>query len=78
MAAAHEHLSWATTRQTDAAEATRRAEQSLKATLDGIEALSDHYVSQMLAARHRQSGKLNTLLGVNLGSSRPSSRSPGG
>ncbi len=70
-AAAHEHLSWATTRQADTDEATRRADLSLRAALEGIEALSHHYVSQTLAARHKLSGKLNTLLGVDLGSTRP-------
>jgi len=69
--AAHDHLSWATTRQQDATEAGRRADLALEATLDGIDILSNFYVSHMLATRHRQTGKLGTLLGVNLGSTKP-------
>lgn len=74
LAAARRHLSWATTRkdqkdQTE--EAAVRAEQSIVAALDGAAILSEAYVAQALRVRHQQSGKLNTLVGVNLGGAVP-------
>ncbi len=71
LAAAHEHLSWATTCQHQGDEAAKRADLALQAALDCVWLLSETYAAQGLAARHQQGGKLATLLGVNLGSTRP-------
>ncbi len=72
LAAAHEHLSYAATRRDDPVEAARRAELSMRAALDAMSLLSQSYCAQSLAVRHAQSGKLTTLLGVNLSGTRPS------
>jgi Glycosyl hydrolase family 10 len=71
LAQAHEHLSWATTRQQDPNEAARRADLAIHSALQGVWMLSDAYVAQSLGARHQQGGKLSTLLGVNLGGAVP-------
>ena len=71
LAAAHEHLSWATTRKHEQVEAAARAELAIRAALDGVWQLNEAYVAQSLAARHQQSGKLSTLLGVNVGGAVP-------
>jgi hypothetical protein len=71
--AAHELLSQAVTSQQNADQAAGLADQSLRAALDGIDLLSAGYVSHALAARRGPAGKLATLLGVNLGATRPSS-----
>jgi hypothetical protein len=65
-------LSHAVTSQQDAEQAARLADQSIQATLTGIDVLSASYVAHALAARRGPSGKLGTLLGVNLGSAKPS------
>jgi hypothetical protein len=72
MVTAHEHLSWAVTRQNEPEQAADRAELATRFALDAINALSASYVEQSLSGRHRQSGTLNTLLGVHLGSAKPS------
>jgi hypothetical protein len=69
---AHELLSHAVTCQQDAEQAARLADQSIQAALTGIDILSTSYVAHALAARRGPSGKLGTLLGVNLGSAKPS------
>lgn len=71
LAAAHEHLSRATTCQHERDEAAKQADLAIQAALDGIWLLNDAYVAQALAARHQQTGKLGTLLGVNLGGALP-------
>ncbi len=72
LAAAHEHLSWAATRQDEGEAAADRAALAIGLALDAMAELSDSYVAQVLAIRHHQLGRLNTLLGVNLGSACPS------
>jgi hypothetical protein len=66
------HLSWAATRQQELEPAADRAAQSIGLALDAIDLLSGSYIEQALAARHQQTSKLSTLLGINLGSTRPS------
>jgi hypothetical protein len=65
------HLSRATTSRADAAEAADQAELALRAALDGVALLNEAYVSQALAARHQQAGKVGTVVGVNLGGTLP-------
>jgi hypothetical protein len=72
LVAAHEHLSWAATRQDESEVAADRATLAIAQVLDAMRVLSDSYVTQALAARHHQLGRLNTLLGINLGNSCPS------
>jgi hypothetical protein len=72
LAAALESLSRAATRQDDLDSAADHATQAIRSTLDAMGVLSAAYVAQSLAGRHRQAGKLNTLLGINLGATRPS------
>jgi hypothetical protein len=64
---ASEQLSMAVTRREDSLAAADRAMLATAATLEAIDRLTAAYVEQALAARHQQGGKLNTLLGVNLG-----------
>jgi hypothetical protein len=71
LAAAREHLSWATTHKDKPEEAAARAELAIEAALDGADLLSEAYVAQAIAARRGPGGKLNTLLGANLGSALP-------
>jgi hypothetical protein len=71
--AAHELLSQAVTSQQNSDQAAGLADQSMQAALDGIDILSASYVTHALAARRGPTGKLGTLLGVNLGTTRPSS-----
>ncbi len=70
--AAHEHLSWAATRQEEAEAAADRALLATRLALDAMRLLSDAYVQQALSARHQQTGKLNTLWGFNAGGARVS------
>lgn len=72
LAAAHEHLSWAATRRSEPEAAADRAALAIGLALDAMEVLSTSYVAQALAVRHQQLGRLNTLLGFNLGSTCPS------
>jgi hypothetical protein len=69
---AHELLSQAVTCQQHE-QAAHLADQSIQAALAAIDLLSTSYVGHVLAARRGPTGKLGTLLGVNLGSARPSS-----
>jgi hypothetical protein len=69
---AHEHLSWAATHQEAGEDAADRAITAIGLALDAMQALSDSYVAQTLAIRHQQLGRLNTLLGFNLGNALPS------
>jgi hypothetical protein len=71
VAEAQHHFALAATRQDDAQEAAGRAEQALRAALDGVALLNEAYVAQAVASRHAQSGKLTTLWGVNLGPTLP-------
>jgi hypothetical protein len=71
LAAALEHLSWAATRQNETEAAADRAMQAIRLALDAMGVLGEAYIAQSLAARHQQFGKLNTLLGINLGSAVP-------
>jgi hypothetical protein len=71
LTAAREHLSWATTRKGEPEAAAERAELAIEAALDGLALLSEAYVAQALAARRGPGGKLNTLLGVNVGGAVP-------
>lgn len=71
IAQAHDHLSFAATRQDDPLAAADRAAQATQLACDAIEMVTASYVTQMIEARHRQSGKIGTLLGVNLGNAVP-------
>jgi Glycosyl hydrolase family 10 len=72
VAQAREHLSWAVTRQNEPDEASDRALVATRLALDAVDLLNAAYIEQALATRHHQSGKLSTLLGVNLGNMKPS------
>lgn len=63
-------LAKAATNQDHPVQAVESAREAIAATLSAMQLLSDAYVAQAMAARHQQAGKLGTLLGVNLGSSR--------
>ena len=69
--AAHQHLSWAATRQEEAEAAADRAVLATRLALDAMGLLSDAYAQQALATRRQQTGKLNTLWGFNVGGRRP-------
>ncbi len=72
LATARDHLSWAVTRQAEPEAAADRAALAIRTALDAITLLSDTYVAQALAARHRQTGRLNALLGFKMGDGVPS------
>ncbi len=71
VATAHQHLSWAATHQDSGDEAADRAMLAIDLALTAMATLSSAYVAQNLAARHQNLGRLNTLLGFNLGTSIP-------
>ena len=62
-------FSRAVTQQDNTTEATRLADEALDIALEASEQLIATYAKQALAARHRQSTKLPTWLGSNLGHS---------
>lgn len=70
IAESRHRLSTAVTDQQHHEEASDRARSALDQALVGVNLLSASYVEQALAARHQQAGKLGTLLGINLGTSR--------
>ncbi len=72
VSAALEQLSVAVTERDNPQQASQRAEQATGSALTAIDALTGVYVEQSLAARRPQGAKLPTLLGINLGSTRPS------
>lgn len=63
----------AATLQHDPNRAALAANQALRAALDAAVLLAHSFAEQAYVARHRQSPKLATLLGVNLGSTVPGS-----
>jgi hypothetical protein len=69
---AHEQLSSAVTRKDEPEEAARLADLTLETTLAAVDLLSETYARQMIATRRVATGRLTTLLGVNLGSTLPS------
>ena len=69
---AHQQFAEAVTRRDDPDEAARLADITLQTTLTAIDVLSAAYVQHSLSVRRSATGKLTTLLGVNLGSARPS------
>lgn len=62
-----EQFSHAAISQHEPERAARLAEASLASALDVVNDLAGCFIDQALFARRRQSGRLNTLLGVNLG-----------
>ena len=62
-----EAFSHAATSQHQPEVATQRAIEAIDLSLQAGEELGRSFTEQALAARHRQSAQLNTLLGVNLG-----------
>jgi hypothetical protein len=70
IAEARHRLSAAATEQNQPQKAAEQARDAIAVALDGVDLLSGAYVKQALSARHQQAGKLNTLLGVNLGNAR--------
>jgi len=63
---AYQHLVLAVTQQADPANASQAAEECLRASLDGIDSLAQHFSKQVLTLRHQQTPHLATLLGGNL------------
>lgn len=61
------HLSRAVTIQHEPSQAAEHAERAIAVALAAADLLVDSYIDQVLAVRHRQSPKLPTLLGANLG-----------
>ncbi|MGD9722565.1 MAG: endo-1,4-beta-xylanase [Pirellulales bacterium] len=61
----------AVTRQGDPPAAAERAMAASSTAIAAIERLAAAFAEQALAARHQQNGKINSLFGVNLGSTRP-------
>ena len=65
------HLSRAVTSQHDPAKAAEHAEKAIVGALDAADLLVSAYVDQALAARQRQSPRINALLGACLGPDAP-------
>jgi len=63
---AYRHLVSAVTQQTDLPNAVHAAEECLRASLDGIDALGQHFSQHVLTLRHQQTPHLATLLAGNL------------
>jgi hypothetical protein len=68
---AHEKLSQAVTLRDDPQAAAELADRCLVTTLAAIDQLSAAIVAQSIGARRGVTGRLNTLMGVNLGCTRP-------
>jgi hypothetical protein len=68
---ASEQFATAATQQNDPAAAAARSMEATSSALAAIDALAASFADQALATRH-QSGKINALVGVNLGWTKPS------
>ena len=69
--ASAEQLAHAVTRQHEPEAAAMPAVAATDAALRAMDLLSQAYVEQVLAARHEHAGKINALVGINLGQARP-------
>ncbi|HVW38479.1 MAG TPA: hypothetical protein VHB99_14285, partial [Pirellulales bacterium] len=65
------HLSRAVTSQQDPAKAAEHAEKAIVGAFDAGDLLVSSYIDQALAARQRQSPRINALLGASLGADAP-------
>jgi hypothetical protein len=71
LSTAHENFAWAATRKAEPLAASERAQAAITAALDAINLLASVFAAEAIALRRQQLGKLNTLVGCNLGSTDP-------